>query len=428
MPDPMNTSSSSTSSVWRKLIGHPSEFTLEARIFHSISLGTVLLLTLYVPYNLYAGLHIAALSCVIFGGIFFYEYYRSRYLSRAYRSLLFGLAGLVLLSFNYFANAGIQGSTDLIWPVYLLFVLTICPYRHLVVWLIVYLVVFGLIHVAEYLYPHLVQYPFSAGNGQFTDRITAFPLPVISIALIIGLFRRNYDKERATVAQRDNEKSRLLSILSHDLRAPFVQVQQYLDLLNEDVLSPEERVSIEKTLKQNNEQTLHLVTNLLYWSRSQLDGTTVTLTSLNVSSTIKNTLAIAASLSAEKGITLSTQIDPAIDVTADADMLQLVIRNLLQNAIKFTQPGGVIEANTGIINGYCHISIGDNGKGIAPDRMDKLFSGITPSFGTANEKGVGLGLQLCKDFMERQGGSIQVDSEEGKGSQFTIVLPLVTQN
>jgi two-component system sensor histidine kinase/response regulator len=409
---------------WSVLAGSPSQFTLEARIFHSISLGIALLTLIYIPYNLFAGLYVAALSCLICGGIFFYEYYRSRFLFQAHRSLLFGITGLLILSVNYFANSGLEGSTDLIWPVYLLLLLTICAYRHMITWVIVYLFVFGLVHVIEYQYPELVQYPFQAGNGQFTDRITAFPLPVIGIAIIVGMFRRNYDKERAAVAQRDAEKSRLLSILSHDLRAPFIQVQQYFELLDDDTLSQADRLHIERELKHANNQTLELVTNLLYWSRSQLEGFSIHLTILLLAETLKDTLEMAARLSGEKRITLTTNIHPELRIMADADMLQLVMRNLLQNAIKFTPSGGIISVESVIKDDSCRISVNDNGIGIAPMHISHLFSGTITALGTAKERGVGLGLQLCKEFVESQGGSIHVESVQGKGSRFTINIPL----
>jgi two-component system sensor histidine kinase/response regulator len=409
---------------WRSLIGSPSEFALEARIFHSITLGIAVLLLPYMPYNLFAGLYFASFTCIIFSGMFFYEYYRSRYLLRPHRCVVFGISGLLLLSVNYFANSGILGSTDLIWPVYLLLLLTICPYKHMVTWVLIYLAVFSLVHVAEIQYPQLVQYPFHSGNGQLTDRITAFPIPVISIAIIIGLLRKNYDKERIIVAQRDAEKGRLLSILSHDLRTPFIQLQQYFELLNNNELSESERAHFERVLKHSNDQTLDMVTNLLYWSRSQLEGFTMHLTILPLQETLRNTLDLALRTCSEKGIVLTTAIHPEIRVLADADMLQLVVRNLLQNAVKFTTSGGNISVETETISKNCRITVSDTGTGISPEQLNSIFSGAIPAFGTANEKGVGLGLQLCKEFMERQGGSIHVESDYGKGSRFIIYIPL----
>lgn len=107
-------------------------------------------------------------------------------------------------------------------------------------------------------------------------------------------------------------------------------------------------------------------------------------------------------------------------------MLQLVVRNLLQNAIKFTPKNGVIKINTDANGAFCQLQVSDSGTGIPAEQLASLFSGNTiPAYGTANEKGVGLGLILCREFMERQGGRISVQSTLGKGSVFTIELPLV---
>jgi len=422
----VNTLLTGISRQWHVLTGRSEGFSLEARIFHSISLGIVLLAWCYVPYDLYAGLPVAAASCMLISGFFLYEYYRSRFCGRPHRSFIFGFVGLALFAVNYFYNSGIDGSTDLIWPVYLLLLLTICPYRHHIGWVITYLVVFGLVHLLEHLHPELVHYPFRPGKGQFIDRITAFPMPVIGMAVVIGLFRRSYDRERAKAEHRNIEKSRLLSILSHDFRSPLIQIRQYLELLNAPELSAIERAQLEHTLRQANDQTLDMVTNLLHWSRSQLDGAAVHLSQLNLAETLDSTLAIQKSIAAQKKVVIQAHINPAIQITGDEDMLQLVVRNLLQNAIKFTPEGGVIKVDVDTNDSYCRLHISDSGTGISAAQLTNLFSGGTiPAYGTANEKGVGLGLMLCREFMERQGGRISAKSTLGKGSVFTIELPLL---
>ena len=132
-----------TKNRWRLLTGEPSEFILEARIFHSISLGLIFLSAFYIPYNIFAGLYLSAISCLCLAVFFLNEYYRSRFKRLAHRTLIIGLFGVLVLSVNYFSNSGIQGSTDLIWPIYLLIVLTICPYRQQIIWTLVYLLAFA---------------------------------------------------------------------------------------------------------------------------------------------------------------------------------------------------------------------------------------------------------------------------------------------
>lgn len=410
---------------WRFLIGSAPYFTLEARTFHSISIGLVFLSACYVPYNTFAGMYIAAFSALSLSIIIFYEYYRSRFMNRPYRSVMFGLIGLVTFTVNYFANAGIEGSTDIIWPVYLLLLLIISPYRQHLVWVITYIIVFALVHVAEYLYPGLVSYPFHYGRGRLLDRITAFPLPVIATYIVVNRFRKAYDRERAMVEQHDAEKSKLLSILSHDLRTPFIQIRQYLDLLDDPDIPATDHAQMAQTLRQTNNQTMELLTNMLYWSRSQLNGAAVNLVPLPVAETLQNTIAITSALTTQKNILFQHDIDTGITVIADADMLQLVVRNLLQNAVKFTPQGGIIHIEATTHTDTCRISITDSGTGIAPEQMNRLFSGnITPAYGTAHEKGVGLGLLLCRDFIERQNGRIFAKSTLGNGAVFTVELPL----
>lgn len=128
--------------------------------------------------------------------------------------------------------------------------------------------------------------------------------------------------------------------------------------------------------------------------------------------------------SAKKDITFSYVIAPQLTVVADTDMLQLVVRNLISNAIKFTPYGGIIKIDAQQINSECKITVSDNGKGIDQLQQQKIFSISTePSFGTNNERGVGLGLLLCKEFIERQGGRIGFESVFGRGSSFFIFIP-----
>lgn len=431
----MSQSAKKISSVWHRLIGSAAAFSLEARIFHSISVGLILLTLIYVPYNLFEGLYIASVSALAISGFFFLQYYNSRFRGNAHSSAIFALAGIVLFSVNYFSNSGINGSTDLIWPAYLLLVLAISPYRQHFVWVTIYIIAFLLVHLAEYYYPFLVKHPFEPGKGEFMDRITAFPMPVIGTAIIIIFLRRSYDRERVAsmekadlLEQSNAEKNKLLSIISHDMRAPFTHIQGYLQLLSQVEINSMERLELEKELLSATDQTIEMLSNLLYWSRSQMEGVAANLVETNLLTVVNNTLEIEKALAARKGIHLSYHIDEHITVVADANMLQLVTRNIVNNAIKFTPQGGSIDIRTDVAGGECRIIVADNGKGIETDRQAILFSMESGStFGTNNEKGVGLGLPLCKEFMERQGGHIDFESTPGKGSTFYISVPLAAK-
>ncbi|WP_316813376.1 HAMP domain-containing sensor histidine kinase [Pedobacter heparinus] len=410
---------------WFELIGSPSMFPLERRIFHSISIALMLLLACYAPYNLYAGLYIGSISALIIGLFFFYQYYGSRFQDKPHSSAAFGLAGILIFGVNYFSNSGINGSTDLIWPVYLLLVFAISPYRQHFTWLIVYLLCFLALHTMEYYYPFLVKHPFDAGKGQFIDRITAFPLPVISIYIIIRFIRQSYDKERKAAEEKTVAVQTLMSILSHDLRTPLMNVQNYLELLNEHELDSRERQVLEKTLLTSTNNAMDMLSNLLYWSKSQMEGHHVQLKAVNLREVLLGTLEMENIHALKKEITLTYHIPDELTVIADTDMLQLVVRNLISNAVKFTPAGGLIHVDAQTVRNECKITVGDNGKGIPKDQQHKIFLiNSEPGYGTANERGVGLGLVLCKEFTGRQGGRIGFESNPGLGSSFFIFIPL----
>ncbi|MGY4386387.1 two-component system sensor histidine kinase/response regulator [Pedobacter sp. UYP24] len=434
------------STSWNQLIGDSSNFALESRIFHSISLCLIVLNCFYVPYNLYAGLYVGSASALIIALFFTHQYYYSRYHRRQHSSTLFGLIGIFIFSINYFTNSGISGSTDLIWPAYLLLVFAISPYNQHLKWLLVYMICFLALHVIEYQFPFLVKHLFTAGQGQFIDRVTAFPIPVIAIYIIIKFIRRSYDIEKkaaeektlaveisnqqillqkAQLEQSNIEKNKLMSIISHDLRTPLMNIQNYLELLHEQEVDSDERPMLENELLKSTNNAADMLSNLLNWSKSQMEGSSVTLIELDLLPVLSSTLEMERNHAIRKDINLYYNIPSYFRVIADADMLQLVIRNLISNAIKFTDHGGMIDVDAETLDGECKITIRDNGKGISLNDQEKIFSmKAEPTFGTNNERGVGLGLVLCKEFIERQGGRIDFESKAGTGSSFFIFIPL----
>lgn len=428
-----------------KLIGSSSEFSLESRIFHSISIGLIILCSIYVPYNLYAGLLVGSISALIIGAFFFYQYYSSRFNGRPHNSSFFGIMGILIFSVNYFTNSGIDGSTDLIWPAYLLLVFAISPYSQHTKWLIIYLLCFFIIHGIEYYYPFLVEHPFYTAKGRFIDRITVFPMPVITIYIIIKFIRRSYDRERKIIenkslaveksklqiqSQKDQlersnvEKSKLMSIISHDLRTPLLNVQNYLELLNNNQLESKDRPEIEKALLNSTNNAMEMLSNLLHWSNSQMEGPHVNLQEVSLLTALYSTLEIEKTHAQKKDISLNYNISPDIKVVVDVDMLQLVIRNIISNAIKFTSNRGHIQIDAELAGKDCKIIITDDGKGMTEEQKQRVFSiKLEPAYGTNNERGVGLGLVLCKEYIECQSGRIEFESNLGSGSRFFVFVP-----
>lgn len=315
--------------IWPELIGSQTDFTLESRIFNSISISLIILLVIYIPYNFFAGLYIATISAIVFALFFYYQYYHSRFLGKKHNSIAFGIAGILIFGVNYFANSGMQGSTDLIWPIYLLLVLSISPYKQHLAWVAFYLISFFAMHYVGYLYPSFIKYPFTVNDGQLLDRVTAFPIPVLVVYVTITFIKKSYDKERqlteeknlALTASKEEislqkdqleqsnlEKNKLMSIISHDLRSPLLNIQNYLELLKEYELDSKERLGMEKTLLSSTNNTMEMLSNLLNWSKSQMDGVSTHLKEVNLLQTLSNTLEMEQLNASKKGIDLNYQI------------------------------------------------------------------------------------------------------------------------
>ncbi|MEZ5011743.1 MAG: HAMP domain-containing sensor histidine kinase [Bacteroidales bacterium] len=223
-------------------------------------------------------------------------------------------------------------------------------------------------------------------------------------------------------------KDKLFSVIAHDLRSPFNSILGFSDLLLEDLQKndtseSETHVSI---INSTAKQTLALLENLLAWTQIQLGEMVFKPLELNLPAIILDTISFMHSSYTIKNI--SVNYSPAVDarVMADLNMLQTILRNLIQNAIKFTGRDGQIDITVEETADYAEITIGDNGIGMN-EEVRRVCVGRRQGFtttGTANEKGSGLGLILCREFVKAHGGTLRIESKPGMGSRFSFTIPL----
>lgn len=221
-------------------------------------------------------------------------------------------------------------------------------------------------------------------------------------------------------------KDRMLSVISHDFRGPLNSLRGALNLLNTHSLPPDQLQMVINDINNKLNRTLNLVDNLLQWTRNQLMGVEVNRESLNMHHLTEETLHLLHPLAEVKRIDLVNDVSEEAVIPADIEMLKVVLRNLVSNAIKFTLRGGEVKVTSKIEDHYLSIQVIDNGIGMTPDRADRVFELGTDrsTLGTANEKGTGIGLLLCKEFIDKHGGHIVVTSKEEKGTTFTFSLPI----
>ena len=221
-------------------------------------------------------------------------------------------------------------------------------------------------------------------------------------------------------------KDKLFSILAHDLRGPLFNLKSSIDLYEHGMINQEEEEMIRKNIARELNQNSDLINNLLLWGRSQLNGFTITPTAFSMADLNSQIIEQVRTESDQKEITI-VHNPSDIRAFADREMVDTVIRNLSSNAIKFTPQKGTITISETIHDNKILVSVADTGIGMSAAQTARLFKGDFYTTKTVlNPNGTGLGLQICKEFVERNNGNIWVTSEEHKGTVFYFTLPLAT--
>ena len=243
--------------------------------------------------------------------------------------------------------------------------------------------------------------------------------------------RRKTEMEREETViklkELNDSKDRFFSILAHDLRSPISTIYSFLDYAvpNFNEISSDEMKMALTELHHLACQSSELTDNLLHWSRSQLQNIKMQITNLDLSQMINETVALNKITTEGKGIILSNEIPQNIHARGDFNMISMVLRNLISNAVKYTDRGGLVTISAKQTNMHTEVTIADTGLGIPAENQKTLFmlGKQVITTGTQQEKGTGLGLVICKDFVEKCGGTIKVYSGTGKGSRFVFSLP-----
>jgi signal transduction histidine kinase len=239
------------------------------------------------------------------------------------------------------------------------------------------------------------------------------------------------NKELKQLLQLNADKDLFISILAHDLRSPFNALLGLTEILTEDIrkLDIDEIEDIANNINKSAQNSFKLLENILMWARAQSGKIPFKPQILIFRDICLDIFEILNSNANAKNITINYSAPDEINIFADIDMFKAVLRNLVSNAIKFTNNGGAININAEENSGNVTISVSDNGIGIKPHDLTKLFdiSQVRTTTGTSEETGTGLGLLLCKEFVEKHGGKIWVESEVGKGSDFKFTLPISTE-
>lgn len=321
-------------------------------------------------------------------------------------------------------------------------------------------VVFGI--VLSYSFANRVSLPIRSLSAQMEHRMQAnFSNPVLPLPVLttdeVGKLTQSFNKllsriqlhvheiqDKSLMLEKQNQKlatsenhlkklnavkDKFFFIISHELKSPLCTIDGFLKLLKRHAacFTSEEIQQFAADLSISVNRVLELLSNLQQWSLSQSGDIPFTPVPLSVSQQVTKNVDLLRETANTKQIQLIMQVPEELKVSADPNMLDFIIRNLITNAIKFTQPEGDVRIWTSSDDSFATITVSDSGVGISEDDLKRLFrenfSHSKP--GTANEKGTGFGLLLCRDFVNRNGGKILVQSQLGKGTSVSFTLPLV---
>ena len=240
--------------------------------------------------------------------------------------------------------------------------------------------------------------------------------------------KRIIEKQNAELRATLNNRDKMYSVIAHDLRSPMASIRMVLNLVVASTSKEtvgEELYNLLDQANRESEEVHDLLDNLLKWTKSQTGRLNVVKQELDLHDIIPGVVEIFEAIAQTKNIKLDLQpSQEELKVEADNDMLKTVVRNFLSNAIKFSPADSSIEIIMGREGDFAKVSVRDHGVGIARDRIGSIFHKGETTYGTGGEEGSGLGLQLCQDFARKNGGDCVVESAEGQGSTFSVLIPL----
>lgn len=226
--------------------------------------------------------------------------------------------------------------------------------------------------------------------------------------------------------QLDEVKTKLFSVISHDLRGPIANLQSLLDMFTKRLMTADEFITLSSKLKENLNLTQRTLENLLNWSLSQMGGIKTERKKIEVTAFLEEACKLFEDAAARKNVTFQKAFDLPMTVLADADQLQVILRNLIHNAIKFSAYNTKVHISASRDNNHCQIKVKDYGIGMTSEELNALIgtSRYFSKSGTEQEKGTGLGLLLCKEFINRNGGELAIQSTPGAGTEVSFTLLL----
>ncbi len=240
---------------------------------------------------------------------------------------------------------------------------------------------------------------------------------------IIGEKNKMLTQQKVSMEELHHLKDKIFSMVLHDFKTPIHSLENTLNLLIKRYITPDEATGLAKNMLQDLIKSKTSINNLIIWAKSQMNGLVITPSKININDLVEHALSVHSESAIQKYITILNEVEKDFDFNSDRDILTIVLNNLINNAIKFSQTNGQISVFASMNKDWIHIAVKDNGVGISDARQKTIFQvGHDSTAGTAHEKGTGLGLLICKELINKLEGDITVESEIGSGTTFSISI------
>lgn len=421
------------------IYGVEPEFDLKQIVFHKICFIATLGLTIGLALSIYIRQWDVAVMVVLAQLVLTLCYWFSR-IMRLFKVawVLFVITSYVLFILNYFLNSGLDGTTLVMsfMTLSILFAGTESKYHWR--WTLVHGIVFGGLVLMELFYGKDFLSLYKSEELRYTDHLAVYLLSISFFYLVFSLIREAYERQHEKAESRRlelkknkeelqksyTELTKLISIIAHDVRNPLASIEGYFELLTNDAIPKEEKAKLEKELLGMVQNTGHMLDDMVHWSKGQLGAYSTNFKTVSIGSWLNRTIDHLRGMAKAKGILIYDDYNGEEKMFCDPNLMTVVIRNLLQNAIKFTPPGKQINFKARSIEGGTWFEIKDQGIGIENDKIPALFSGkAESSLGTKLEQGTGFGLLIVKEYVDLHRGRVEVYSKVDAGSTFTVTIP-----
>lgn len=404
--------------------------TIIIMLFYVLAMG---LFNALIGNYILMGMTAFTLFCLLF-------VYRLLRINNNYRLAyyLFGILAYPILAFNFYFNDGIIGPTFYIFFLVHMVMLSISPIGKFIFWSVLNFIFFVALFYAGSVYKDSLPAMYDSWELIFFDHSITYLGTLVGISLLIGTIKQYYINQKNKVSEKgreliqanrnlnrvNSEKDKIITIISHDLKNPLQSIMQTLELINQSELTQKEIEYLLAELLKITTRTYNMMENILDWSSFELKNKHVKIQETDMQSLLDNTLEILKVIAKQKDISFETVYHKNPTVKIETDRLLLIIRNLVQNAIKFTENGGKVVMEINSSEELVIISITDTGIGIPEEQLKDIFQlDIKSTFGTNHEKGTGMGLHLCYQNALKLGGTLVADSTLGQGSRFELKIP-----